>query len=126
MLSFAVKEQRKFNTFNSIKKGWNKIPMQKKINLVKSVSPFAVGAVLDVAGRVQKVVERDGQYKLIIEPGNSLRFVVFADCTLDAETVKARKIRKGSLVSVRGKLQTYGAMAVCLRDCKLVLPCHIK
>lgn len=121
-----MKEQREFNTFNSIKKCWNKIPMQKKINLVKSVSPFAVGAVLDVAGRVQKVVKRDGQCKLIIEPSNAFRFVVFADCLLDAELIRARSIRKGSLVSVRGKFQTYGAMAVCLRDCKLVLPCHIK
>jgi len=114
-----VKEQREFNTFNSIKKGWNKIPMQKKVNLVKSVSPFAVGAVLDVAGRVQKVVKRDGQCKLIIEPGNAFSFVVFADCTLDAETVKARKIRKGSPVSIRGKLQSYGARVVCLSDCRL-------
>ena len=94
MLCFAVKEQREFNTFNSIKKGWNKIPMQKKINLVKSVSPFAVGAVLDVAGRVQKVVKRDGQCKLVIEPGDVSGFIVFADCTSDAETVRNSRFGK--------------------------------
>ena len=46
-------------------------------------------------------------------------FVVFADCLADLEKVKARKIRKGSLVSVKGKLQSFVASAVCLSDCRL-------
>jgi hypothetical protein len=37
----------------------------------------------------------------------------------DAETVIKRKIRKGSPVSVKGKLQSFGASAVCLSDCRL-------
>jgi hypothetical protein len=79
-----------------------------------------VGAVVDVSGKVQKRVKREGQCKLVIEPGASVPgFVVFADCLTDAEKVKARKIRKGSLVSVRGKFQTFGASAVCLSDCRL-------
>jgi hypothetical protein len=79
-----------------------------------------VGAVIDVSGKVQKRVKREGQCKLVIEPGASVPgFVVFADCLTDAEKVKARKIRKGSLVSVRGKFQTFGASAVCLSDCRL-------
>jgi RPA family protein len=81
--------------------------------------PFVVGAVLDVAGKVQKVVRRDGQCKLIIEPGDVPGFVVFADCRADAETIISRKIRKGSFVSVCGKLATFGAVAVCLSDCRL-------
>ena len=87
---------------------------------VKSVLPFVVGAVLDIAGKVQKVVKRDGQCKLVIEPGNAPGFVVFADCTSDADTVRNSKIRKGSSVAVRGKFQSYGAAAVCLSDCQLL------
>jgi hypothetical protein len=78
-----------------------------------------VGAVVDVSGTVQKRVKRDGQCKLVIEPGDVPGFVVFADCLKDAETVINSKIRKGSLVSVRGKFQTFGASAVCLSDCRL-------
>jgi hypothetical protein len=79
-----------------------------------------VGAVVDVSGKVQKRVKRDGQCKLVIEPGASVPgFVVFADCLPDAEKVRARKIRKGSLVSVRGKFETFGALVVCLTDCRL-------
>ncbi len=78
-----------------------------------------VGAVVDVSGKVQKVVKREGQCKLVIEPGDVPGFVVFADCLSDAETVRNSKIRKGSLVSVRGKFQAFGASAVCLSDCRL-------
>jgi hypothetical protein len=79
-----------------------------------------VGAIIDVLGKVQKVVKRDGQCKLVIEPGASVPgFVVFADCRADAETIISRKIRKGSFVSVCGKLATFGAVAVCLSDCRL-------
>ncbi len=78
-----------------------------------------VGAAVDVSGKVQKVVKRNGQCKLVIEPSDVSGFVVFADCWSDAEKVRARKIRKGSSVSVRGKFQTFGAVAVCLSDCRL-------
>ncbi len=78
-----------------------------------------VGAAVEVSGTVQKRVKRDGQCKLVIQPGDVPGFVVFADCQPDAEKVQARKIRKGSLVSVRGKFQTFGAAAVCLSDCRL-------
>jgi len=79
-----------------------------------------VGAVVEVSGTVQKVVKRDGQCKLVIEPGDVPGFVVFADCISDADTVRNSKIRKGSLVSVRGKFQAFGAAAVCLSDCRLL------
>ncbi len=79
-----------------------------------------VGAVMEVSGKVQKRVKRDGQCKLVIEPGASVPgFVVFADCIADAETVINSKIRKGSSVRVKGKLLTFGASAVCLSDCRL-------
>lgn len=80
-----------------------------------------VGAVVEVSGKVRKRVKRDGQCKLVIQPDASASgFVVFADCQRDAETVTNSKIRKGSLVSVRGKFQTFGAAAVCLSDCRLI------
>ncbi len=95
----------------------------KEYNLVKSVSPFTLGAVLDVSGKVQKVVKRDEQCKLVIEPGEVVSgFVVFADCQGDAQTVRNRKICKGSSVAVRGKFQTFGAVAVCLIGCRLQMP----
>jgi primosomal replication protein N len=80
---------------------------------------FAVGASVDVSGKVQKRVKRDGQCKLVIEPGDVPGFIVFANCLSDAETVIKRKIRKGSSVRVKGKFQTFGALAVCLSDCRL-------
>jgi hypothetical protein len=79
-----------------------------------------VGAAVEVSGKVQKRVKRDGQCKLVIQPDASASgFVVFADCWSDAETVTNSKIRKGSSVAVRGKFQTFGASAVCLSDCRL-------
>jgi hypothetical protein len=80
---------------------------------------FAVGAAVDVSGKVQKLVKREGQCKLVIEPDDESGFVVFADCLSDAETIIKRKIRKGSLVQVKGKFQTFGALAVNLSDCRL-------
>jgi hypothetical protein len=80
---------------------------------------FAVGSVLEVSGKVLKCAKREGVCRLVIEPGDVPGFVVFADCLADLEKVKARKIRKGSLVRVKGKLQSFGASAVCLSDCRL-------
>jgi hypothetical protein len=82
---------------------------------------FAVGSMLEVSGKVQKCAKREGVCRLVIEPGADVPgFVIFADCLADLEKVKARKIRKGSFVSIRGKFQTFGAMAVCLSDCRLI------
>jgi hypothetical protein len=78
-----------------------------------------VGAVVDISGKVQKVVKRDGQCKLVIQPGDVPGFIVFADCLSDAETVIKRKTRKGSSVRVKGKFQTFGALAVNLSGCRL-------
>ncbi len=90
------------------------------IDTVRKSLAFAVGAVVDVSGKVQKRVKRDGQCKLVIEPGASVPgFIVFADCLKDAETVTNSKIRRGSSVRVKGKFQTFGASAVCLSDCRL-------
>jgi hypothetical protein len=81
---------------------------------------FAVGAVVEVSGKVQKRVKREGHCKLMIEPGVSAPgFIVFADCRTDEKAVISRKIRKGSFVSIRGKFQTFGASVVCLSDCRL-------
>jgi hypothetical protein len=78
-----------------------------------------VGAFLEVSGKVEKFVKRDGQCKLVIQPGDVPGFVVFADCILDAAKVQARKIRKGSSVAIRGKLLSFGSSGVCLSDCRL-------
>ncbi len=78
-----------------------------------------VNSAVEVSGTVLKRVKRDGQCRLVIQPGDVPGFVVFADYQPDAETVTNSKIRKGSLVSVRGRFQTFGASAVCLSDCQL-------
>jgi hypothetical protein len=39
---------------------------------------FAVGSLLEVSGKVQKRVKREGQCKLVIEPGDVPGFIVFA------------------------------------------------
>jgi hypothetical protein len=78
-----------------------------------------VNSVVEVSGKVQKRVKRDGQCKLVIEPGDVPGFIVFADCRTDEKAVISRKIRKSSFVSIRGKFQTFGASAVCLSDCRL-------
>jgi hypothetical protein len=78
-----------------------------------------VGAAVEVSGKVLKRVRREGECKLVIEPGDVPGFVVFADCWSDAENLTKLHIRKGSFVSVRGKFQTFGAKAVCLSDCRL-------
>jgi hypothetical protein len=53
------------------------------------------------------------------EPGDVPGFVVFADCPGEVENLTKLNIRKGSLVSIRGKFLSYGAKAVCLSDCRL-------
>jgi primosomal replication protein N len=80
---------------------------------------FAVGAAVAVSGKVLKRVKRDGQCKLVIEPGDVPGFVVFADCLSDAENITKHNIRKGSSVRVKGKLGTFGISAICLADCQL-------
>jgi hypothetical protein len=97
-----------------------------------------IGAVaLDVSGVVAKVVKREGEEKLVIEPGDVPGFVVFAvfpgglenltkPYFLKAEKLKKLKnksvfgvkIRKGSTVTISGKLASFGASAVCLNDCR--------
>jgi hypothetical protein len=89
------------------------------VESARSVLAFALGSVLDVGGKVQKVVKREGLCKLVIESDTAPGFVIFADCTSDAETVRDSKIRKGSLASVRGRLHSFGGRAVCLDDCRL-------
>ncbi len=78
---------------------------------------FAIGASLEVSGRVMKVVRRDARYKIVVGPGagaeTDLR--VFADF----KRAQKKKLRKGSAVLIRGKFQTFGLTAVCLSDCKL-------
>jgi hypothetical protein len=82
---------------------------------------FAVGATVGASGVVLKRVKRDEQCQLVIAPDN-VQLTVFADCLGDAETVIGRKIRKGTKVSVTGKLQSFGNQLVCLSDCRLLMP----
>ncbi len=79
-----------------------------------------VGATVDVFGKVEKVAKRGERVRLVIQPGDVPGFVVFADCPGELETVRNSKIRKGSLVGIRGKFKSFGSSAVCLSDCRLL------
>jgi hypothetical protein len=89
------------------------------VQTARAALSFAVGATVDVSGRVVKRVKRSEQCKLVINPDNTPGLTVFADCLADEKTVIGRKIRKGSTVTLHGKLQSFGSQAVCLRDCRL-------
>ncbi len=52
---------------------------------------FPLGAAMDVSGKVRKLVMREAQMKLVIEPDDVSGFVVFADCLPDAENLRKRK-----------------------------------
>jgi DNA-binding GntR family transcriptional regulator len=89
------------------------------IQTARNSLAFAIGATVGASGVVLKRVKRPEQCKLVIQPDN-VQLTVFADCLGDAETVISRKIRKNSKVSITGKLQSFGASAVCLANCHLV------
>jgi hypothetical protein len=92
---------------------------QSDVQTARAALSFAVGATVDVSGKVEKFVKRDGLCKLVIESDNTPGFVIFADCLKDAENYTKLHIRKGSVVSVRGRLHSFGGRAVCLSDCRL-------
>jgi hypothetical protein len=85
-----------------------------------NLSSLIGSAVLKVSGKDRKCAKRDGVCRLVIEPDGGCRLVVLADCLSDAEKVKARKIKKGSAVTIRGKFQSAGSLMVCLSDCRLI------
>jgi hypothetical protein len=92
---------------------------REDLPMVRAVLSGMIGATLDVSGKVQKVVKREGQEKLVIEPGDVPGFTVFADFSDRSEMLRKVKVRKGSLVSVRAKFVSFGASAVCVNECKL-------
>ncbi len=89
--------------------------------LARQSLAFAVGATVGVSGVVLKRVKRNGECKLVIAPDN-VQLTVFADLKADEQSVITRKIRKGSSVTVHGKLLSFGNQSVCLADCRLDCP----
>ncbi len=92
------------------------------VQTARAALSFAIGASVDVSGVVLKRVKRNGECKLVINPDNTPGLTVFADCKADEQTVITRKIRKGSTVTLHGKLQSFGNQSVCLADCRLDCP----
>jgi hypothetical protein len=77
---------------------------------------FAIGSRVEVVGRVMKVVTRNGQSKLFIQPfGESL--TVFADCSNEVDTVGT--LKRGAKVKIIGKLAAFGLHSANLSDCRL-------
>jgi hypothetical protein len=79
---------------------------------------FAVGATVGASGVVLKRVKRNEQCRLVIAPDN-VQLTVFADCKTDEASVIKRKIRKGTKVSITGKLLSFGNQSICLSNCRL-------
>jgi hypothetical protein len=96
-----------------------KVLTNADIETARESLAFAVGASVDISGTVLKRIKRENQCKLFIAPDNN-RLTVFADCASDAQTVISRKIRKGSKVSITGKLFSFGYQSVNLSDCRLL------
>jgi hypothetical protein len=92
---------------------------REDLPMVRAALSGMIGAMLDVSGKVQKVVKREGQEKLVIEPGDVPGFVVFADFRGELEMLRKVKVRKGSPVTICGKFVSFGASAVCVNECKL-------
>ncbi len=95
-----------------------KVLINADIETARESLAFAVGATVGVTGVVLKRIKRDNQCKLFIAPDND-RLTVFADCKTDEPTVIGRKIRKGTKVSITGKLFSFGNQSVNLSDCRL-------
>jgi primosomal replication protein N len=89
------------------------------IETARTALCFALGATMAITGRVEKRVKRNELCKLLINPDNATMRVI-ADCKGDEASVISRGIRKGTNVTIHGKLQSFGSQAVCLRDCRLV------
>ncbi len=91
------------------------------VESARVILAFALGSMLDVSGKVQKVVKREGLCRLVIASDKAQGFTVFAECPGELENLVKLRIRKGSFVSVRGRLRSFGDRAVCLSDCWLVI-----
>jgi hypothetical protein len=76
---------------------------------------FAIGANVEVCGRVLKVVRREVRYKLIIETVEDTDLTIFANFS----RAQKKNLRKNAAVLVRGKFQSFGLSAVCLSECEL-------
>jgi aspartyl/asparaginyl-tRNA synthetase len=88
------------------------------IETARTALSFALGASMTITGRVEKRVKRNELCKLLINPDNATMQVI-ADCKVDEQIVISRKIRKGSTVTLHGRLLSFGANAVCLSDARL-------
>jgi hypothetical protein len=95
-----------------------KVVSNSDVHEARELLAFAIGSTVSVAGTVVKLVKRDGQCKLFIQPYDE-PLTVFADCSNEADTVAALKIKRGSRVKVIGKLEAFGLQSVNLTDCHL-------
>ena len=81
---------------------------------------FGVGAKVRLSGTVRKVVRRSEALRLVVDlsAGSGGFSVVFAN--FNADVFKANKIRKAKVVTIEGKVVSYGSSAVCLSGCKII------
>jgi hypothetical protein len=95
-----------------------KVVSNSDIHEARELLAFAIGSSVSVSGTVMKLIKRNNQCKLFIQPYDE-PLTVFADCPSEAETLTALKIKRGSRVKLRGKLAAFGFQSVNLSDCRL-------
>ena len=95
-----------------------KVVSNSDIHEARELLAFAIGSSVSVSGMVLKLVKRNNQCKLFIQPYDE-PLTVFADCSDEAEAVTTLKIKRGSRVKILGRLQSFGFQSVNLSDCRL-------
>ena len=79
------------------------------------------GARLTIAGKIEKVIKRDGLKVLLIPEGlaDGCTFSLFAkfDRQAERDRFKSLKLRKGKFITLAGELRSFGYQAANLTDC---------
>lgn len=68
----------------------------------------AIGAVLTATGKVLKTKKTEPVKFAIIAEDSKQNVLIFAETALTQEQARAQKLRKGSKVSISGKLVSFG------------------
>lgn len=94
----------------------------KEITDAREKLSVAVGAKMEIVGKVEKVIKRHGGLRFFVQPHGEKPLMIFAEISPEWEIARAEmlKLRKGSEISLVGGLQSFGTGAVCLNECSLL------
>jgi riboflavin synthase alpha subunit len=95
-----------------------KVVSNSDIHAARELLAFAIGSSVSVSGVVLKLIKRNDQCRLFIQPHGE-QLTVFTDCAAETDNVASLKIKRGSKVKILGKLEAFGFLSVNLTDCRL-------